>query len=237
MGAFRGASVSFLAIGFLVLASSAPVAAQSGDLGSRGLWPAGLVEYRFDSRVELEFRDLFRDSMREWAEETGAVSFVELPGSALGAVAWRLGFERSLLIRQDPGLRMVARTTVGWGPRRSLVFNPAKDDPAWWRADLLHELGHVLGLTHEHQRPDRDLFVTIPREFLESAGDRIGDYSVAEDWPFPEGPFPYDYDSIMHYGSNIDSNRMTRADTGGFLASSKVLSKMDIEKIRLLYSR
>lgn len=230
------AAISALVL-VLALVPAASLAAGPGETGARGLWPAGIVEYRFDRSVEGDHRELFRDAMRVWAEGTGVVSFVESPVSVLGDAAWLLGIDRSLLIRQDPELPMFARTTVGWGPRRTLVFNPSKDDPSWWRADLLHELGHVLGLTHEHQRLDRDLFVAIPREFLDSAGDRAGDYEIADDWPFVAGEFDYDYDSIMHYGSNIDSNRMTRVDTGGFVASSKALSRLDIEKVRRLYGR
>jgi hypothetical protein len=230
----RMALASLVACG-LVLAEAASIGAQAKDPFARGLWPGGVVAYRFDPRVEGRYRDLVRDAMRVWADGSGAVTFVERPVAALDVAAWWLGLDRSLVIRRDPGLSVFANTTMGSGLRRSLAFNPSKDDPAWWKANLIHELGHVLGLTHEHQRRDRDLFVSIPREFLDTAGERAGDYAIAEEWPFPEGAFPYDYDSIMHYGSNIDSNRMTRVDTGGYVASAKAPSGMDIEKIRLLY--
>jgi hypothetical protein len=61
---------------------------------------------------------------------------------------------------------------------------------------MAHELGHALAFWHEQQRTDRDNFVRIelqnvldPFEFafqIEGASDNYG---------------PYDFDSVMHYGS------------------------------------
>lgn len=55
----------------------------------------------------------------------------------------------------------------------------------------MHEIGHALGLYHEHQRPDRNQYVTV-------------DPSVANDvnYQIPSNGLPlgaYDCGSIMHY--------------------------------------
>ncbi len=62
---------------------------------------------------------------------------------------------------------------------------------------IVHEGGHCLGLYHEHQRPDRATFVTINANNVQAN---------AFDNNFPVELFansygPYDFDSVMHYGS------------------------------------
>ncbi|VDK61182.1 unnamed protein product [Gongylonema pulchrum] len=66
-----------------------------------------------------------------------------------------------------------------------------------------HELGHMLGLWHEHSRPDADEHIEVLKdyilpsyvsEFLERSTDEIITFDV-----------PYDLGSIMHYGSTAFS--------------------------------
>ncbi|PRD34275.1 UNVERIFIED_CONTAM: Astacin-like metalloprotease toxin 2 [Trichonephila clavipes] len=63
---------------------------------------------------------------------------------------------------------------------------------------VIHELGHAIGLYHEHTRFDRDNWITIyennviPGQLHNFA--RIDKY---QELSFT----PYDYESIMHYGN------------------------------------
>jgi hypothetical protein len=75
----------------------------------------------------------------------------------------------------------------------------------WGRNTALHELGHCLGLWHEHNREDRNRWLKE-----EPAWNPINDYNCDG---HPEAPraqdlMPilgnYDYDSIMHYASTND---------------------------------
>ena len=63
---------------------------------------------------------------------------------------------------------------------------------------IVHEGGHCLGLYHEHQRPDRDTFVNINPNNVQAN-------SFANNFPVlqfaAESYGPYDFDSVMHYGS------------------------------------
>lgn len=61
-------------------------------------------------------------------------------------------------------------------------------------ACLGHELGHALGLTHEHQRPDRDRFVTVSPPWY-WFGHGKEQYEIREQRLCR----PYDLGSIMHY--------------------------------------
>jgi len=61
---------------------------------------------------------------------------------------------------------------------------------------IIHELGHALGLLHEHQRPDRNSFVTYNAGNVRAG--RQGDFNIpAEAQPLGR----YDYAAIMHYPS------------------------------------
>lgn len=89
------------------------------------------------------------------------------------------------------------RSKVG----RILVTNPFGDPPpqlircqlignAFLRGSVVHEMGHTVGLFHEHQRPDRDDYVTV------NGGDDNYDRKKSSEVILLTA---YDYLSIMHY--------------------------------------
>ncbi len=61
----------------------------------------------------------------------------------------------------------------------------------------VHELGHVLGFFHEHQRWDRDQCVTIHYENIKPG--RAFDYDWISQTNWLVSSLSYDYRSIMHY--------------------------------------
>lgn len=60
---------------------------------------------------------------------------------------------------------------------------------------IAHEIGHALGLVHEHQRIDRDRYVRINSQFIQ-AGQEHNFTTVAT-----QLYTAYDFESIMHYHS------------------------------------
>lgn len=60
---------------------------------------------------------------------------------------------------------------------------------------LLHEIGHAVGLIHEHQRPDRDAFITSNRVPAWDGGKK-GNIRIVPDG---QAVGPYDCLSLMHY--------------------------------------
>jgi hypothetical protein len=76
----------------------------------------------------------------------------------------------------------------------------------------LHELTHVIGLVHEHQREDRDNFITLHNEFLSQDAETK---SQIIDKLETENKTPYDIKSCQHYWctagkrDNIPKNAFT----------------------------
>ena len=68
--------------------------------------------------------------------------------------------------------------------------------------DILHEMMHVIGFEHEHQRPDRMLYIRIRAPEFLSGGDSEASSLDPEVQPILGIPItPYDTNSIMHYTS------------------------------------
>lgn len=66
---------------------------------------------------------------------------------------------------------------------------------------VAHEIGHALGLWHEHQRPDRDAAIDI--RFDRIAWNRLDNFYMCENVTecFAIGPF--DYGSVMMYNAYV----------------------------------
>ena len=80
------------------------------------------------------------------------------------------------------------------------VRNDVNITAFWWRQGEwmpVHELGHVLGFFHEHQRWDRDQCVTIHYENIKPG--RAFDYDWISQTNWLVSSLSYDYRSIMHY--------------------------------------
>ena len=100
----------------------------------------------------------------------------------------------------------------------------------------VHEIGHAVGLWHEHTRRDRDEHVEVHWECI--SDDHEHNFEV-RDWDsLAVGPF--DFDSIMLYGSGawqvaVDCMSLTRLDGSTFTGQRAGLSTGDIAAIETLY--
>ncbi len=99
-----------------------------------------------------------------------------------------------------------------------------------------HEMGHAIGLLHEHQRSDRDSNIII-------TGNLKDEYENMSIMGTPYGP--YDLSSVMHYAGDPDAVVLwvgnTRyggkliAKSGITITPSQTLTDLDIEGVRFLY--
>ena len=66
---------------------------------------------------------------------------------------------------------------------------------------MLHELGHAIGLRHEHARPDRDNYLSVRSELADKTR-RPALRKMPEDMVNTYG-VKYDYSSLLHYKENV----------------------------------
>jgi hypothetical protein len=99
----------------------------------------------------------------------------------------------------------------------------------------MHEIGHCIGLDHEHQRPDRGEFIELIPENIPE--DEVSQYKIIDDGSFePIGR--YDYDSIMHYAEEFLSRfKVLRLDEqpGAVVGQREKLSAGDVQATLFLY--
>jgi hypothetical protein len=147
-------------------------------------WPGGVIPYDI-SKLTAAQQTIALRAMQRWMD-TGAkirfvprtreVEYVNFTGKTnAGNNTSQVGFKKG--VRTDVNI-----TAFWWGQRE------------WMPA---HELGHVLGFFHEHERWDRDRFVTIHYENIKSG--RADDYDWIPKTSWIVSSLPYDYRSIMHY--------------------------------------
>lgn len=143
------------------------------------LWPGGVIPFRFDASVKD--RSLILEAMQIWSRQS-VVRFVP-----------RTDQKDFVTIRASADVS-VCSSAIGYvGGEQYLLGDSDCGLPT-----LVHELGHTIGLHHEHARPDRDSFVrvlheNIDRRFASGGFDLFEDELLLS----PE----YDYGSIMHYAA------------------------------------
>ncbi len=101
---------------------------------------------------------------------------------------------------------------------------------------LLHEMGHAIGLYHEHQRPDYASYVLYNATNID-APIQPGNFGFVTSNSQPVGL--YDYSSIMHYGAfTFSKNEQPVLETipaGMPIGESTNYSAGDIDQIKRLY--
>ncbi|GFT56182.1 astacin-like metalloprotease toxin 1 [Trichonephila clavipes] len=110
-----------------------------------------------------------------------------------------------------------------------------------WEATIIHEFGHAIGFYHEQNRSDRDDYLTIFWEnILPGREDQFMKLRPTQNQLLT----PFDYDSIMLYGSMSFSKdrkklRTMEGKNKEYLKdvfSKGKLSPSDIQRIKKLYN-
>ncbi|KAG8186675.1 hypothetical protein JTE90_014751 [Oedothorax gibbosus] len=113
-------------------------------------------------------------------------------------------------------------------------------DGCYFIGSILHELAHAVGLFHEHQRSDRDNYITIFKDNIDKGHEN--NFELIS--PNAELIYTsYDYDSIMHYGDYAFSKQPKVLKTMEAKNGRPLLepfdrpgfTNSDIEQLRKLY--
>ncbi len=182
--------------------SAGPARRDISGAHSSNLWPGGRVPYEIDERIEGRDLEDIHAALEEWNSRTVIEFFPRTDEEQYALIA--------------PG---GCRSGVGRGSPTTVLAAPCGLGGA------IHELGHAVGLWHEHQRADRDRFLVVPPE----RARRISDWWSSTVYPTFTGP--YDYGSVMHYGLF----RGAFSIPPGLPVGSGRLSAGDIDGVARLY--
>jgi hypothetical protein len=101
--------------------------------------------------------------------------------------------------------------------------------------NVIHEIGHAVGLFHEQSREDRDQFIDIRFDKVHPEYRHNFSQHIVDGTDFGA----YDYASIMHYPAtafSVDGTETIIPRTEAEIGQREALSEGDIATIRLLYA-
>ena len=177
---------------------------------SSALWPGGRVPYEIDERIEGEDLEDIHAALEEWNSKTVIEFFPRTDEE-----------EYALLVPLKEGSN--CSSGVGRGSPTTVMTGGCGISAT------IHELGHAVGLWHEHQRADRDRFLVVPPERARRKEPISGTWGSFGN---PTFTGPYDYRSVMHYWPFDGVFSIPR---GIPIARSGGLSAGDIDGVARLY--
>uniref|UniRef100_A0AB38ZEU7 Metalloendopeptidase n=1 Tax=Oncocephalus sp. TaxID=2944721 RepID=A0AB38ZEU7_9HEMI len=146
-------------------------------------WPKRTVPYVFHKEFNEKEKQIIENGMR-FIESKTCLKFIPYhPKMQLQGV---------LMITNANG----CRATIGYAKGRRLL-NLSPRHCLGRPGKVHHEMLHVLGLKHEHSRPDRDQYVTIIQENI--APGKEHNFIKASPLEYTTYNVPYNFLSVMHY--------------------------------------
>ena len=177
-------------------------------------WNGGIVHYVIDGADG----DKVRRAMQHWSDQT-PIRFVERTTETdfirffLGRGCW------SLVGRAGGQQDLSTSPHCSWG-------------------NIVHEIGHALGLWHEHSRSDRDQWITINWGRIDDTKRHNFNQHLRDGADVNA----YDYGSIMHYGPTAFTTDPFRVEKtivpttdGVVIGQREALSAGDIAAILAVY--
>lgn len=189
------------------------------------LWPNGVLPISFDSRFSTKERQNFMKYCEDWGKQSRVKCINRSNQKAYVYVT-----------KSKNGNSSACYAEVGYQNKRRMMWLPG--NCAVSKRSILHELGHIIGLMHEHQRPDRDNYLRVQWSNVHSSyRSAFTKKSRAH-----SKKTSFDFDSVMMYSSwAFSTNRQAtlvkynnNKDTWGIKSE---LSTNDLRVAGMLYPK
>ncbi|HEX4265463.1 MAG TPA: M12 family metallopeptidase [Verrucomicrobiae bacterium] len=149
-------------------------------------WPGGVVPYQFDPGITPQQEQVYLDGMREW-ELAANVKFIPRTTESQYVIL-RFFYQKG------------TNTYVASDPPVMTIDSLA-------RSQICHETGHLLGFQHEQVRTNRDDYITVNFNNLQSGdGEGPGTGGISDLYVIDTNSTSfgaYDFESVMHYGRRL----------------------------------
>ncbi|SEK39079.1 S-layer homology domain-containing protein [Aquimarina amphilecti] len=196
-------------------------AKSSGKMGV--LWPNGIIYYNIASDVSNSKRQIIFEAMNHWKDNT-VIKFQQRTSQNAYVNFVDKGGCKSFIGRRG---RMQELNVGG-------CFN---------KELLIHELGHAVGLYHEHNKYDRDKYIRILWDNIDDNFLSEAQYKKNTTAPGRDFTIGVDFESVMIYRAGVTDHSiditkpvMEKLDGTDWSYPPGTLSANDIRGVNLMYA-